>query len=325
MSKVRALVLLTAALTATGCHGRARSATEWSSTKTAFAAGSVLRHAPEICAGGRLFLDLPRAEKNEATRVAVGVLGARMLGGAYATTGTRRVFGALRDALRDEGVDLARDTKELVVCFPGEHAGVIAVLAGDFSGKDLFRAIERAGASLGEKTPPVDERHGVEFMRLGRVAIARVAPNVVAIGDDMDVLATLGAATDRSASYLYAPGLVAAAQIGDDVAVRITDAGEDVALDISLRTKKSGDELESRRAGVASRIEETPLHGLGPLAANAKITVAGGRARLELRGRSADVAGALQTAAELPPNELKKMLAYVFGGADGTGTPEHKI
>jgi len=322
-----ALVIVVGA-TAIGCHGRAKSAAEWSSKKTPFQSGTVLRHAPDVCNGGHLFLDLPRAEKNDATRVAVEVLAGRMVGGVASSTSDRRVFSALRDALRAEGLDPVRDTKELAVCYPGEHAGVIAVFGGDYSGKDIFRAIGSAAEHLGDKPPRVEERHGVEYVRLGRLVIARVSANVMALGDDVALLTSLADDVDRSSRYLYTPDLVAAARIGtedDGIRVRVADAAQDVSIEISLRTNKTADDLESRRVGVASRVGETPLRGLVPLASNAKISVANGRAKLELRGHATDVANALQTAADLPPNELKRVIAYVFGGADGSGTPEHKI
>lgn len=329
MKRLRALALFFAIGTiATGCHGRAKSAAEWASKPTAFQRGTVLRHAPDSCAGGRLFLDLEAAEKNVATRAAVEVLASRITGGIAATPSDRRVFMALRDALRDEGLDPVRDTRELAVCYPGGDRGITAVFGGDYSGKDVFRAITAAAEHLGDKPPRVEERQGIEYVRLGRLVIARVSPNVVAMGDDVALLASLAAETDRSSRYDYRPGLVAAALIGDDIdgmRLRFADAGEDVLVDVSLRVKDSLDELEKRRSGVASRLDETPLRGLSPLVANAKITVAAGRARFEMRGRSADVANALQTATELPPNELKRIVGYVFGGADGTGSPEHKI
>ena len=327
--RVRALVLaLVVGSAAIGCHGRAKSATEWSTKKTAFVSGTVLRHAPDSCAGGHLFLDLPRAEKNDATRVAVELLAGRLVGGVVSSTSERRVFGALRDALREEGLDPVRDTKELAVCYPGENAGVVAIFGGEFSGKDIFHAIGSAAERLGDKPPQVEERNGVEYVRLGRLVIARLAANVVAIGDNVALLTSLGAEVDRSSRYQYTADLVAAAQIGDDahgIRVRVADVPPDVSIEISVRTNKSATELASRRDGVASRVAETPLHRLGPLAANAEITVSNGRANFSLRGRASDVADALQTAADIPPQELKRVIAYVFGGADGTGTPEHKI
>lgn len=329
MRRLCALALLFAVGSTTlGCGARASSASASATKRAPFQPGTVLRHAPPSCAGGHLFLDLPRAEKNEATRLAVEVLAGRVVGGIGTSPRDRRVFAALGDGLRGEGLDPVRDTKELAICYPNEHAGPIAVFGGDYSGKDVFRAIGRAAAQLGEKAPPVEERDSVQFVRLGSVIIARVAPNVIAVGDDLERLTPLATEADRSARYLYSPGLVATAVIGDandGVRLRIAESGAEVSIELSIRTNLSDAQLESRREGAATRLEETPLRMLAPLASSAKITTGDGRAKLELRGRSSDVGSALQTASELPPNELKRILAYVFGGRDGTGTPEQKI
>jgi hypothetical protein len=328
MKRLRALGLSIAIGTiAIGCHGRAKSASDWSSKKTPYQHGTVLHHAPD-CAGGHLFLDLAAAEKNVATRAAVEVLSSRMLGGIAASPSERRAFNAIGDALRDEKLDPGRDTKELALCSLGAEGGLVAVFGGDYSGKDVFRAIGAAAERVGDKPPPIEERQGIEYVRLGKLVIARVSANAVAIGEDVALLVSLGRDADRSAAYGYAPGLVAVAQIGtggDAIGLRFAGAGEDVLVEVTMVVKDSVEVLERRRSGVATRLDETPLRGLSPLATNAKISVAGGHARFEMRGRAADVANAIQTAAELPPNELKRIIGYVFGGADGTGGPEQKI
>ena len=102
-------------------------------------------------------------------------------------------------------------------------------------------------------------------------------------------------------------------------------SADEVEVEIIVRSEKGAKDLEGRRAGIAERLGETPLKKLAPAASAARINSASGFARFVLRGKSAEIAEAIHTAAELSPAELKKIIGYVFGGADGTGTPEHKI
>lgn len=320
-----ALALLAVLATSAGCGGRARSSVDWEH-RAAFAKGTVLRHVPAECAGGHVFIDLPAVETNEASRAAFEVLAARFLAGMETSTTDRKVLAALRDSLREEGLDPSRDTKELAICLRGS-GGIVAVLGGEYSGKDVFRAFEKAAKKLGDKTPRIENQRGIEYIELGQLRVARIAPNVIAVGEDLSALIALGSESDRSAAWGYRPGLAGFARMAGDDEMFVSFAGtrEEVEIEVIVRSGQAVKDLEGRRSGIADRLADTPLKKLAPAASAAQINSTSGFARFVLRGKSADVAEAIHTAAELSPAELKKVIGYVFGGTDGTGTPEHKI
>jgi hypothetical protein len=319
------LTLLAVFATSTAaCGGRARSAIDWQH-KATFARGTVLKHVPGECAAGHVFLDLPAVEKNEASAAAVDVLSARFFAGMATTPSDRRVLTALRDSLREEGLDVVRDTKEIAICLRGA-GGVVAVFGGDYSGKDVFHAFETAAKKLGDKPPKIENDKGIEYIALGQLRVARVAPNVVAIGEDLSAMIMLGDAADRSEQWGYKPGLVGFARLAgeDEMFISFADKGEDVEIELILRASGSAKDYEGKREGVADRLGDTPLKALAPAARAAQINTAAGFVRFLLRGKSRDIAQAIHTAAELSPAELKKILGHVFSGTE-SGGPEHKI
>lgn len=325
MRVVRALAVVAAlsgSLAVAACGGRARSAIDWEH-KAPFARGTVLRHVPAECGGGHLFLDLPAVAKNEATRAAVEVLTERFFAGMATTPSDHHVLDELHQALRAEGLDPARDTKEIAVCYRGAGGGMIAVFGGDFSGKDIFGAVTRAAAKLGDKPPEIYEKRGLEYIKLGSLRVVRVAPNVVALGEDLSALLMLGEPADRSELWGFKPGHVGFARIGgaDDMFVSFTDRGPEVEVELLVRTASK--DLESRREGVADRLADTPLKALAPAARAAQIKLGGGFAQIVLRGKSTEIAEAIRVAASLSPIELRKIVGYVFGGTDSA--PEQKI
>lgn len=327
MFSVRAFALI-AALATSACGGRARSAVDWEH-KAPFQRGTALKHVPAECAGGHMFLDLPAVEKNEATRAAVDVLAGRFFAGMATSSTDRKVIVALEKALRDEGLDPARDTKEIALCYRGP-AGVIAVFAGDYSGKDIFGAVEKAAKQLGDKPPKIEEKNHVEFIRLGSLRVARVAPNVVVLGEDISAMVMLNESNDRSEQWGYQPGHVGFARLGGEepMFISFTDKGADVEVELVLRAGKTLATFEGKRESVADRFAETPLKDLAPAVRTAKIEIKSGVARIVLRGQSGEIARAIHVASELSPGELKKILGYVFGGGGGndpSSPGEHKI
>ena len=166
-----------------GCGGRARSSVDWEH-RALFEKGTVLRHVPGECAGGHVFIDLPSVEKNAASNAAFDVLAARFFAGMETNATDRRVITAVRDALREEGLEPTRDTKELAICLRG-NGGLVAVFGGEYSGKDVFHAFEGAAKKLGDKVPRIENKHGIEYIELGQLRVARIAPNVVAVSEDL--------------------------------------------------------------------------------------------------------------------------------------------
>jgi hypothetical protein len=315
-------VLVVFALATAACGGRAQSAIDWEH-KAPFQRGTVLRHVPAECGGGHLFLDLPAVAKNEATRAAVDVLTERFFAGMASTPGDHHVIDALHKALRDEGLDPARDTKEIAICYRGGDGGMIAVFGGDFSGKDVFGAVSKAATKLGDKPPDIFEKKGLEYMKLGTLRVVRVAPNVVALGEDLSALLMLGEPADRSELWGFRPDHAGFAHIGgaDEIFIAFADRGAEVEVELIVRT--AGKDLSSRRDGVADRLETTALKALAPAVRTAKIQTNGPAARIVLRGGTPEIAEAIRVAASLSAAELKKIVGFVFGGADAA--PEHKI
>lgn len=307
------------------CHRQPKSAVDWQH-KIPYEPGTALRHVPASCAGGHLWVDLPAARKNEAMRTAVELATDRFVAGAARSANDKRALGALKAALGEAGVDLERDTREVAACWPGGEAGVVFTVAGDYSGKDVFGAVQRASEKLGDQPPEIEVARGVPFVRLGSIVIARPAPNVLALGEDVATLASLARSEDRASTWGVTAGRAIVARIGgdDDVWLSSTDRGPEVEIQLTTHTKKTAVEMTSRRAGVADRLGETPLKMLGPSVREATITADGTTATFTLRPKSSDAAWALRAAVDLAPGELRRIVGYAFGGGEAGG-PGEKI
>jgi len=322
MNPARSLVFA-AALAVPACRSAPKSAVDWQQ-KAPYQAGTALRHVPPSCAGGHLYVDLPVARRNEALRTAIEIATDRFVAGAARSANDKRSIGALNEALHEEGVDLGRDIKELAACWAGGDAGVVFTVGGDFSGKDVFGAVQKASAKLGDKQPEVEVARGVPYVRLGAVLIARPAPNVLALGEDLAALTALGKPNDRASAWGVTEGRAAVARLGkaDDVWVALSDRGAELEIQLVTHTKKTAAEMEARRSGVADRLGETPLKMLVPAVRATTIAESGGTATFTLRPRTSDAAWALRAAVDLAPGELRRIVGYVFAAGEPGGAGE---
>lgn len=321
MISPRALLPCLLLAVAPGCHRRPASAVDWEH-RAVYEPGTALRHVPQDCAGGHLYVDLPAARRNEALGTAIELASDRFLAGAAKSSRDKRALAALGEAFRDEGFVFGRDVKELGACWGAGNTGVTFTLGGDFSGKDLFRAVRRASERLGEEPPEVAVMSGVPYVRIGGLALARPAPNVLALGEDVGLLASLGKPNDRAAEWGVTNGRALVGRLGaeDDVWLACTDRGPELELQLMTHTKRAAAELEVRRPGVSERLAQTPLKMLSAAVLGTEIVTKAGTATFTLRPRSSDAAAALRVAVDLPPGGLRKIFGYVFGGGgDGGG------
>lgn len=323
MRLVRLLTLSALVAAAPACHRTPKSAVDWQH-RAPYAPGTALRHVPASCAGGHLYVDLPAARKNEALRTAVELASDRFLAGAAKSPNDKRALDALRTALVEEGIDLGRDTREIAACWAGGESGVVFTVGGEFSGKDVFAAVQRASEQLGDKVPEVEVAGGVPFVRLGGILLARPAPNVVALAEDAATLSTLGKPNDRAATWGVTAGRAIVARLGegDDLWFACTDRGAEVEVQLVTHTKKTAAEMESRRPSVADRLGDTPMKMLAPAVRAAQIAATGDTATFTLRAKSSDAAWALRAAVDLAPGELRRIVGYVFAAGEPGGAGE---
>jgi hypothetical protein len=294
------------------CRGGApKSAVGWEQ-KTPYAKATIFKHLPASCAGGSLYIDVPAVLKNEATSATAEGM-ATKIAKDFGKSGGKSATEELKKAFREQGFEPLRDTKEIAVCYRGGES-TLFVFAGDYSGKDLLGALQKAVERTGDEAPRVENVHGVPTLSLNKLTFARVAPNVMVMSEDVIAATRLSKPFDRSAAWGYQPGRILLAELSgpDHWHFSIAESGADIDLVATSRTKLSQTELEQGRDRVAKRLAETPLKLLSQSAASTRIDVASGTATYSVRVQGTLVADAVRIIADLPPGEMKRILGYLL-------------
>lgn len=319
---VASLAVLAALPVSAGCRGRAKSAIDWQ-TKVPHAHGTALMHVPASCPAGHLYVDLQAVLANEATAATAEIVGEKLGAEMTDTPAEREGLRALRAAFKREGIELLRDVREIALCFRGDTGGLVAVVSGELSGKDVLGAIRRATAEQGDEPPELRVAAGVPYVQLGRVAVGRPAANVIVLGDDPALIGTLKTPTDRAAAWGATPGrILVARQHGDlDAEIAVSDQGDDVVIEGRMPFSKTKDVLEGVRDRAAARLVDTPLAILSDPVRSMSVDVEGGRALLVVRAKSSLIADAIRRMTQLGPGDFKKILGYVLA----PDTQEQKI
>lgn len=307
----RILLALALSSSVVACRGKApKSAIAWEQ-KTPYAKGTIFQHLPATCAGGSLYIDVPAVLKNEATASTAETMAARIAKDFNKSSG-KEGSNALTKAFRDEGFEPLRDTKEIAVCYRGSET-TLYVFAGDYSGKDLLGALQKATSGKGEELK-IENVHGVPTLSLERLTFARVAPNVLVMGEDVSAATRLSKPFDRSGEWGWKNGRILLAELAgpDHWHFAVAESGPDIDFVATSHTKLSLPDLEQGRARVAKRLEETPLKLLSKPASTTKIDLATGTATYSVRLPASVVAEAVRIVAELPPGEMKRILGYLL-------------
>ncbi|MGZ5971264.1 MAG: hypothetical protein ACXWP4_26520 [Polyangiales bacterium] len=305
-----ALALFSAPLAA--CKGKApKSAIGWEQ-KTPYAKGTVFKHVPASCVGGWIYIDLPAVLKNEATATTAEGFASK-IAHDFGKSGGKRATKELEAAFKEEGFAPLRDTKEIAVCYRGDES-TLFVFGGDYSGKDLLGALQRAVERSGDEPPKIENVRGVPTISLGKLSFTRVAPNVLVMGEDVVAAARLSKPFDRSAEWGFQPDRILVASLSgpDRWRISVAESGPDIEIFATSRSKQSQAELEKVRDRVAKRLEDTPLKLLSQAVSTTKIDVAAGQASYSLRVPSLLIADAVRIIADLPPGETKRILGYLF-------------
>lgn len=306
------LVALSLFVALPACGGRTKSAADWQQ-KTPYARGTVLHHIPDACPHGSVVIDLQRAVQNEATALLVDRFGARLAG----AMGTAEGLDKLKVAMRDEGFDPLRDTREIAFCDRGDVQYFI--FGGDFSGKDIFRAVQKA---TGDDAPTVREVDGVQAITLGHehpMDYLRVAPNVIVVSKDGAGAAKLRADRDRSAAFEWTNDRIAVASFGgsEQLHVLVSERGGELEVTAEVRIKATQAELETRKGNAAKKLVDTPLKMLSAPVSAMTVESAGGRARLTLRASTSTAADAIRTLLEMPKEQTDELLRFVLSPDGG--------
>jgi hypothetical protein len=293
------------------CRGKApKSSIAWEQ-KTPYTKGSIFQHVPATCAGGSLYIDLPAVLKNEATAQTAESMAARIARDFNKSSG-KEGSNAVTKAFRDEGFEPLRDTKEIAVCYRASES-TLYVFAGDYSGKDLLGALRKAASSKDDELQ-IENVHGVPTLSLEKLTFARVAPNVLVMGEDVMAATRLSKPFDRSSEWGWKSGRILLAELAgpDHWHFSVGEAGPDIDFVATSRTKLTLPELEQGRARVSKRLEETPLKLLSKPAETTKIDVAAGTATYSVRLPASIVAETVRIVTELPPGEMKRILGFLL-------------
>jgi len=284
-----------------------------------YANGTVLKHLPKSCKGGRIYMNIGLFLKNEAVEKAAEALEDKFAEKMNKKDG-KQLTKAFK-SLKKSGIDPARDVKEIAFCFePGMKEGVAAI-GGNFSGKDPIGAIATAAEEAGEKELEKKEADGVEYVKDGKEFIASVAPNVLVItkvksqfadlktgegseeGWDFDKSRILSFAVNDKKNGKFTGSI---SEAGDDLAVKVTgdfagDTGEKIEED-PQQFKKGAQAMLDK---LESKLKKGPFKKIADDIGNAKIKVDGSKVTLTLSMPTSDLGDAIKKASDMSEDDLE--------------------
>jgi hypothetical protein len=284
-----------------------------------YATGTVLKHLPKACKGGRIYVNVGLFLKNEAVEKATAALEDKFAE-KMKKKDSKQLSKALK-SLKKSGIDPAHDVKEVAFCFePGMKEGVAAI-GGNFAGKDPIGAIEKAADESGEKDLEKKEADGVEYVKSGKDFIASVAPNVLVITKTKADFADLKAGDGSDEGWDVDKGRILSFFVNDKKSGKfngtITESGED--LDVKFTGDFSGDtgekieddpkqfkkQFEAMRDQFETKLKKGPFKKIADDIGSAKIKVDGSKVTVTMTLPSSDLGDAIKKAADMDEDELQ--------------------
>jgi hypothetical protein len=283
-----------------------------------YATGSVLKHLPKACKGGRIYVNIGLFLKNEAVEKAAEALEDKFSEKMKKKDG-KQLSKAFK-SLKKSGIDPARDIREIAFCFePGMKEG-IAAIGGNFAGKDPVGAIATAAEEAGEKELEKKEADGVEYVKDGKEFIALVAPNVLIITKSKAQFADLKAGDGSDEGWDMAKGRIVSFGVNDKKNGKfngtITEAGDD--LDIKITADFAGDTgdkieedpkqfkkgAEAMRDQFEAKLKKGPFKKIADDIGKAKIKVEGSQVTISLTLPASDLGDSIKKAADMSEEDL---------------------
>lgn len=290
-----------------------------------YAQGDVLRHLPKECTMLRLYVDVRALQKNEAFAANTDTLQEKLTTAMKDDGGEKgqKVMKALKKA----GIDPTKDVREIAMCGQGKDDYVMAI-GGDFTAKDPLDALSKAFEDSGDDAPKPSETDGVKMLELkgkkGKSYIGSVAPGVLVLANDKDVVAGLVDAKpkgsdwdvdhDRLAFFYFrekgkmAFDLTMSTQT-DGVEVKFIGTFEDKTGDKMKEAPKAIEAEFVKMAGkFGTKMAGTPFDAIGSDVKATKISVAGNVVTVILGVANDHLAKLIKAVAESTPKELKSAL-----------------
>ncbi|MEO7093384.1 MAG: hypothetical protein ABI175_09045 [Polyangiales bacterium] len=287
--------------------------------------GDVLKHVPERCAFGRVYVDLqgltdaPAIAKNLARlddKLAEAMKGPR---GDKA----KEVLGLLEHA----GIDPARDLRELALCADAEDDVVVAV-GGDFGGKDVLGAVELLAAKEGDALEK-KVAGGISYLQgKDKMLLGQLTPTLFVAARDAAVFARLAPPEDRSQAWGIGAGRLVVAtgvmkkQGIDALRCEVTEKDDALALEVVVELSSAGKAAKdldrdhgkaARReigkviAQAAAKLAKSPARALAADVADIRVAIDGHKVTLTMKCSNAHLGEALTALTAATESELEDL------------------
>ncbi|GAC1313555.1 MAG: hypothetical protein NVSMB14_14620 [Isosphaeraceae bacterium] len=293
----------------------------------AYKIGEALKHVPSSCKAGYAYLNVFALLKNEAVASNFGILQQKMLDAMKdKNAANAKTTGKALKSLKTQGIEPIKDVKEFVLCAPADWKAPLALVGGNFSGKDVLTALVKANREASDEEAEGIEKktkEGVSYLKMKKSGVlAQVAPNVLAYGEGRDEVLALKEISGGADDWDVGKGKILAVHVRDkknNVVGGITENGDDLDFVGAIElTGHEGDSLQKDPAAfktqfrqmlnqLADKIDKTPFKNLSDDVRGAKIEIDGRKVIVTVKLPSSELGLAIKTAAESSDSDLQSV------------------
>lgn len=268
-------------------------------------------YLPRDCPFGRFYVDVRRASdllgrKSEEDRKAFEA--------SIQDPGAKRAMAALREI----GIDPLSDLLEFAACAISQDVGVMAISfdPSKLKGEPLT-LMEDVAKKMGVPSKRASAG-GVDYLRIDQAAMAPVAPGVLTITPQPELLAQVREAAGKE-GFAIAAGKVAyldQTAKGQEYQLAVTEQGEQLLLDgrvtppgpmqkqIVKSPKMALAQIGQLLKVVEMKLAKTPLAALAPRLKELQLATDGGSITAKLELKKADLPGLMKLVATVKPAEM---------------------
>jgi hypothetical protein len=282
-----------------------------------YARGDVLKNMPKECPGGRFYLDMQKMFASPAFAKNASLLEDKLAEAADEDEKKAR-FAKVLETLKAEGVDPARDARELAGCVPQTDDDDPIIAVGFDTAKDLLALLEKASEKTDKKLKREDY-----MLTAPNTAFAQLSPGVLTITKGKPLMAKAKAATGGAPGFAIAHGKLLYAKVDQGAKkhfeITMVEKGENI--DGTWTMLLAGEEAKTAKAhpaemkaefqrlvtGFAAQAEKGPLKILADDLKKTKVDLQGDKVTFSLTIPMADVTEVVKQMANAKPGDLKKM------------------
>lgn len=245
----------------------------------------VTKYMPKTCDKARGYLNVERVIG------AMGEAGQKLQETALArmTSSGKPESEKAKKALavfQEGGIDVTKGAREVAACFNSGKKTVVVVYVDMSKAKgvpaDTFaKAFEAAEG----KAPKREKIDGIDYMQLGDGSIGFIAPNVIALGENAEMIKPIAKGGDGAADFADAPKYVAWVKAGstakDKVDITIEQSGADFVVNALLppfgapTAEAAVKKAETDLAQMMPKLEQSPFKAGLPALKNLKLAAQG--------------------------------------------------